>query len=117
MNQDILNQMKRYMNGVREADAEMMRPSFHSEATMYGFDEAENLVAEGSIDHLFTGIEQMSPIPNMVTEATILAETSNTASVKIELISESDGIHWTDFMNVIKIGDEWKIVSKIYHSK
>jgi len=41
--------------------------------------------------------------------------TGTAAIAKIELF-EGDKIIFTDYLSLYKIGDEWKIVSKIYHS-
>lgn len=117
MNQEILNQVSFYMYGTREADSAKMKPAFHENATMYGFAKDGSVEAAGSIQVLYDIIDSIQPMPDMTTEATILEETANTASVKIELISEVSDIHWIDLMNVIKIDGEWKIVSKIYHSR
>src|SRR4029077_13134048 len=59
----ITRTMDRYVAGARAGDGELMRPAFHSEATMSGY--CQGVEYSGSIGHVFKWVTANGPAPNI----------------------------------------------------
>ncbi|MGF6952432.1 hypothetical protein QF028_004937 [Neobacillus sp. B4I6] len=89
-----------------------MQPAFYKDAIMYGF-EVDGLV-EGSIQNLYDFVDQAGSTKELQARIDILDVEGTVASARIALGS-AHGATYTDFHQLLKIGGEWKIISKLFH--
>ena len=111
--EEIVEVINKYVQGVVSGKSEMMKPSFHKDATMFGYVNGVDLV-EGSIQNLFDGIDQGEPAPNIKARIDILDLEGTVASARA-ILEDGGAVLYTDLHHLIKIDGEWKIVSKMFH--
>lgn len=112
--QAILAVIDTYIEGLRAGRVNLLKKVFYKDAIMYGFSE-ENKITEGSVQHLYDIIEKNGALANVTSKNTIQHQTSNTASVLAELKNTAQNQNATDYLSLMKINGEWKIISKVYH--
>ncbi|PWV50611.1 nuclear transport factor 2 family protein [Chitinophaga sp. S165] len=112
--QAILAVIDTYIEGLKSGRVDLLKKVFYKDAIMYGFSE-ENKITEGSVQHLYDIIEKNGALVNVTSKNTIQHQTSNTASVLAELKNTSPNQNSTDYLSLMKINGEWKIISKVYH--
>ncbi|UOE52532.1 nuclear transport factor 2 family protein [Mucilaginibacter sp. SMC90] len=110
----ILTVIQTYIEGLRSGRTDLLKKSFYKDAIMYGF-SAENEITEGSVQHLYELIQKNGALAKVTSVNSILHQTSNTASVLAELKNTSPDHNSTDYLSLMKINGEWKIISKVYH--
>ena len=111
--EEIVEVINKYVQGVISGKSEMMKHSFHKDATMFGYVNGVDLV-EGSIQNLFDGIDQGEPAPNIKARIDILDLEGTVASARA-ILEDGGAVLYTDLHHLIKIDGEWKIVSKMFH--
>lgn len=111
--EEITEVLKRYVDGMAAGKSEMMKPSFHKNATMYGYVQGVGLI-EGSIENLYSITDKGGPDPNRQARIDILSVVETAAAARI-VIENARGATYTDFHHLLKIDGEWKIISKIFH--
>lgn len=107
----IAEALDKYVEGMVIGSSEVMKPSFYKGATMYGYALGFGLT-DGSIQTLFDMVDQAGPNTNLKAKIDILGIDGTAASARVIL---ENGAIYTDFMHLIKIDGEWKIISKIFH--
>jgi hypothetical protein len=111
--EEIVEVINKYVQGVVSGKSEMMKHSFHKDATMFGYVNGVDLV-DGSIQNLFDGIDQGEPAPNIKARIDILDLEGTVASARA-ILEDGGAVLYTDLHHLIKIDGEWKIVSKMFH--
>lgn len=102
-----------YLEGGTNNDFEMLKKAFHKNATMkYIRNGAYQEV--NAIDYFQTAIKP-GPKQNRKTKITNIDITGYAASARLEIDYPTSS--FVDYMNLIKIDGEWKIVNKIFHRK
>lgn len=110
----ILAVIDTYIEGLRTGRVDLLQKCFHKEAIMYGY-SIENKITEGSVQHLYDIIEKFGALKNVTSTNSVLHQTSNTATVLAELKTTAPHENSTDYLSLMKINGEWKIISKVYH--
>lgn len=110
----ILAVIDTYIEGLRTGRVDLLKKCFHKDATMYGY-SIENKITEGSVQHLYDIIEKQGALAKVTSKNSILHQTSNTASVLADLKTTAAHENSTDYLSLMKINGEWKIISKVYH--
>lgn len=110
----ILAVIDTYIEGLRTGRVDLLKKCFHKDAIMYGY-SIQNKITEGSVQHLYDLIEKHGALEKVASKNRVLHQTSNTASVLAELETTSSHENSTDYLSMMKINDEWKIISKVYH--
>ena len=100
-----------YLEGGTNNDFEMLSKAFHKNASMKFI--SNNIYKEVNAIEFFKKIIKPGPRQNRKTKITYIDINGFTASSKIEI--EYETMILTDYMNLLKIDGEWKIVSKIYN--
>lgn len=115
---DVIN--KAYVEGIHNnGDLNDTRNGFHSEFQMIAM--RNGTISRITIDDWIRRIEnsrQRNPNPSTEkASAKYLSVdvTNDVASVKLEL-HRAGKLVFTDYLYLYKTGDEWKIVSKVYHA-
>ncbi len=102
-----------YLDGGTNNDFETLKKAFHKDATMKFISNGE--YKEVNALEFFKKAIKPGPKQNRETRIVYINITGNVASAKLEINYET--FSFVDYMNLIKIDGEWKIVSKIYTRK
>lgn len=101
-----------YLDGGTNNDFETLKKAFHKTATMkYIADEYKEVNA---ID-FFKEVMTPGPKSTRKTRIDYINITGHAANAKLEI--DYKGFTYFDYMNLLKINGEWKIVSKIFYKK
>ncbi len=101
-----------YLDGGTNNDFNTLKKAFHEDATMKyitGDGEYKNVNA---ID-FFGSRMKPGPKQNRQTRITSIEVNGNAASARIEI--DYPDFRFIDYMNLLKINGEWKIVNKIFY--
>ncbi|HTT20112.1 MAG TPA: nuclear transport factor 2 family protein [Candidatus Sulfotelmatobacter sp.] len=114
----ITRTMHRYIAGARAGDGNLMRPAFHSSATISGY--CQGVEYTGSVEHVFHWIDENGPAPNITPRFARIEIIESIAVVHLEVQ------HWSgklaganarasDVFTLLKGNGEWKITHKLFH--
>jgi hypothetical protein len=90
--------------GVASGKSEAIKPAFHKDTIMYGF-EADGLV-EGSIQNLYDFVDQTVPAQNLQARVDILDIEGTVASARVALEIGND-VAYTDFHQLLNRYSIW----------
>ncbi|WP_190809832.1 nuclear transport factor 2 family protein [Flagellimonas sp. S3867] len=101
-----------YMEGGSNRDFDTLKKAFHDTATMKYI--TEEGYKEVNALEFFSGMKSGSRVDrvNRIAEITI---SGHAANARLEL--EYKDFTFVDFMNLLKIDGEWKIVNKIFYKR
>ncbi len=102
-----------YLEGGTNNDYETLKKAFHETATMKyitkeGYKEVNAL-------EFFSGMDATKPKQNRKTRIANITVSGHAANARLEI--EYPTFTFIDFMNLLKIDGEWKIVNKIFYRK
>ncbi|MEB3346974.1 nuclear transport factor 2 family protein [Aquimarina gracilis] len=101
-----------YLEGGTNNDFETLKKAFHETATMrYITDEYKEVNA---LEFFKKGMKP-GPKKNRKTKIDYINITGHAANAKLEI--EYPTFTFIDYMNLLKIDGEWKVVSKIFYRK
>jgi hypothetical protein len=114
----IVKTMQYYIDGSQAGNSELMRPGFHSEATLVGY--AGGNLLFGPVQELFDWIDGNGPAPDIEPSFASIEILETIAIVRLEVKQWSgklagSGVHMSDLFNLIKTEDGWKISQKMFH--
>ena len=110
---DVLAVVQGYVEGLKTGNVGQLKKTFHKDAVMYG--HLHEGLSQGSIENLYTYVEKFGAAPNIKTHLTVLHKTPTTAVVRVEMESDAADEDFTDYHSLIKVDEEWKVVSKLFH--
>lgn len=111
----IVEVLNKYNEGGAKADSAIMKPAFSEQATIFGIDSDNKLVG-GAIQGLFDTIDStFKPSPDAKAAIVRIDIVGTAASARIDT-NDISGFSFTDFFNLLKVEDNWTVVSKIYHT-
>lgn len=108
----ILKAMQSYINGAKSGRGAEMKPTFHADATIFGY-VGTDLFA-GPIQNLFDWNDQNGPARDVEVRVSSIDIVGSCAAVRLD-VDNWTGHRFTDFFNLLKFGDDWKVVSKIFY--
>ena len=101
-----------YLEGGTNNDFEMLKKAFHEDAMMkYMRDGAYTEV--NAIEFFGRGMDASKPPQNRETRVAEISVSGHAASARLEI--EYPTFMFVDYMNLLKIDGEWKIVNKIFY--
>ncbi|WP_394747541.1 nuclear transport factor 2 family protein [Spongiimicrobium salis] len=102
-----------YLTGLVNNDAKTLTKAFHPTATMkwIGKDYKEVNAIEG----LTKGMDGTPYKEKIKTRVVSVNIAGNTASAQLEI--QFPTFTYVDFMHILKVEEQWKIVSKIFHTR
>lgn len=109
----VIATIKTYVEGLRSGNPTLLSSVFHKDAIMYGYWNGH--LIEGSIENLFNSVEKAGAALQIKSHITVLHMTPTTASVRNEVEANAMMEDFTEYHSLIKINDEWKIISKLFH--
>ncbi|MET0571168.1 MAG: nuclear transport factor 2 family protein, partial [Pedobacter agri] len=110
--EEVLEVVNGYVDGLKSGNVEQLGKTFHKDAVMYG--HLKDGLSEGSIDNLYTYVEEFGAAENIKTRLDVLHKTSTTAIVRVEMESDAANEDFTDYHSLIKIDGQWKVVAKLF---
>jgi hypothetical protein len=110
--QKIETTLNYYLIGLVNDDAETLKKAFHPTATMKWVGKAYKEV--NAIEGL-TGGMNGEPLKEVKTRVVSVDIAGNAASAQLEI--QFPTFTYIDFMHLLKIDEEWKIVSKIFYTR
>jgi hypothetical protein len=101
-----------YLHGLKFNDVSSLKKSFYPEAKLF-FVKKDGSLGQLTQEQWYKGFEA-SAGKEEKGELTIVATdiTGNTASVKVREVYPTS--IYTDYVSLLKVGTQWKIVNKIY---
>ncbi|MGG5210108.1 nuclear transport factor 2 family protein [Chryseobacterium sp. MIQD13] len=105
--------LENYAEGLRTGNIELLKKSFHPDAIMYGF--WEEYFIEGGIANLYDSVAKHGAAPHLAAHIDILDKTENTALARVGYERNAAGKEGIDYHSLIKVGGEWKVISKLFH--
>ncbi len=108
----IAKTLQHYIDGARSGKGDEMKPAFHNDATIYGYAGAD--LFGGPIQQLFDWNDESGPAAELQTRIASIDLVDTVASVRLEL-NNWGGYRYTDFLTLLKVDGEWKIMSKVFH--
>lgn len=110
--ESIENTLNYYLEGGTANDFDMLKKAFHPTATMKSVGDEYK---EVNAIEFFNKNMKPGPKQDRVTRITSINVSGNAANAKIEI--EYSTFMFIDYMNMLRIDGEWKIVSKIFYKK
>lgn len=110
--EQIRSVVQHYIDGARSGKGDEMKPAFHNDATIFGF-IGDDLFA-GPIQKLFDWNDENGPAVDIVCHIANIDIEGTIATVRLESDNWT-GHRFTDFFTLLKFGDEWKIMNKVFH--
>lgn len=101
-----------YINGGRLASSKAAKPGFAEAATMSWSEDGK--LQSVPIQTLFDGFDSWQPTE--VSYEIINCEVAGDVAM-VAIDSQFGDAKYTDMFTLVKDGDAWKIVSKVYHTK
>ena len=114
----IVKTIQYYIDGSQTGRSELMRPGFHSEASIVGY--AGGSLLFGPIQQLYDWIDANGPAPDIQPTLASIEILESIAIVRLEVKQWSgklagSGVHMSDLFNLIKTDEGWKISQKLFH--
>lgn len=104
--------VKYYLDGGTNNDFAMLSQAFHQNATMKYIGDTYK---EVNALEFFKGVMKPGPAQNRQTRISYINVSGHAANAKLEI--EYPTFTFIDYMNLLKVDGEWKIVSKIFYKK
>ncbi len=101
-----------YIDGMKSGKGDDMKPTFHKDATIYGYAGAD--LFGGPIQLLFDWCDQSDPAAELEARIASIDVAKTVATVRLEL-TNLNGARYTDMFTLLKVDGEWKIMSKVFH--
>ena len=104
-----------YIQGHATGNGDFMRKAFHTDAKVMAFRDGKltNLTAEEFASR-FNG-KPAADEAQRKRRIEAVEITGNAGSAKIVL--DYPSVTYTDYMSLLKVGDEWKIVNKVFYAE
>lgn len=106
--------LQNYISGV-SGDGNRLEKAFHPSASVKYLDAKTGEFKDEPIAAFIVRVKSNTTIPKRTFEIVSLNIEGNAAQAKIKI--EADKLFMFDYMNLLKISGEWKIVSKIFSRK
>ncbi len=104
--------VEKYIEGGRKGDSSIMKPVFHENAQMSG--HGEDGAFSGPVQLLFDYVDGDAPASELEMRIANITISDETAASVVLNADHWLGVNYTDHFHLLKIGGEWKIISKIF---
>ena len=107
--------LENYIQGHATGNGDFMRKAFHTEAKIMAFRDGKltNLTAEEFASR-FNG----KPAPDEAQRKRRIESVEITGNAGVgKIVLDYPTVTFTDYMSLLKVGDEWKIVNKVFYAE
>ena len=101
-----------YIKGAISGNSNDMKPSFHKDATWYGY--VGDYLIEVTIQGLYDWHDNNGAASNLIYSIAAIDIIGNIANVKVELDNWT-GLRFTDLLNLLKIDGQWQVMNKVFY--
>jgi hypothetical protein len=104
-----------YIQGHATGNGDFMRKAFHTDAKIMAFRDGKlmNMTAEEFASR-FNG----KPAPDEAQRKRRIEHVEITGNAGVgKIVLDYPTITYTDYMSLLKVGDEWKIVNKVFYAE
>ena len=104
-----------YIQGHATGNGDFMRKAFHTDAKVMAFRDGKltNLTAEEFASR-FNG----KPAPDEAQRKRTIESVEITGNAGVgKIVLDYPTVKFTDYMSLLKVGDEWKIVNKVFYAE
>ena len=115
--EEIQNTVQLYFDGMYHSDTGLLKQAFHSAAFLMGY-------YEGNFAHIpletWLDIIGKTPAPSKNGEVYDMRIVSIDITETVAVVKVADlylGLRFTDYLSLVKTGDGWTIVNKVFHHK
>jgi hypothetical protein len=108
----ILGTLQHYVDGAKSGSSAEIKLAFHDQATIFGY-VGPDLFA-GAIQGFYEWHDSNGAAAEMQLRIVSVDVAGTVATVRIE-IDNWTGHQFTDFMTLLKVDGEWKIMNKVFH--
>ena len=108
----IVKAVQYYIDGAKSGKGDDMKPSFHKDATVFGYIGTD--LFAGPIQILFDWNDQNGPATELQAQIESIDIIDTVATVRLELDNWT-GHKFTDLFTMLKVDGEWKIMNKVFH--
>lgn len=105
--------LNNYLEAGRRGDSKILQKSAYKDAIMYSAPDGK--VTGGSITALFDYLDANPAAAELEAEITAIDIAGNIAYTKVES-SNWHGAKYTDMFLLVKENNEWKILTKVFHT-
>lgn len=105
--------MECYVKGGVEGKSEIMKKAFHADAIMYG--QHDGKLSGGPIQNLYDFVDNSPAAKDMKAEITAIAVHETIATARVES-QNWNGARYSDMFLLVKDGNDWKILTKVFHA-
>jgi len=109
----VKNAINNYLEAGRKGDSKILQPSAYKDAIMYSAPNGK--VEGGSIKALFEYLDNNPAALELDADITAVDIAGNVAYAKVES-DNWHGARYTDMFLLVKDGNEWKILTKVFHT-
>ncbi|MFY9622445.1 MAG: nuclear transport factor 2 family protein [Pyrinomonadaceae bacterium] len=106
--------LENYIQGHATGNGDFMRKAFHTDAKVMAFRDGKltNLTAEEFASR-FNG----KPAPDEAQRKRRIESVEITGNAGVgKIVLDYPTVTFTDYMSLLKVGDEWKIVNKVFYA-
>lgn len=109
----VIQAAQAYVDGLRDGDIAGIERAFHPSSIMWGY-SGEKLL-QGDAVPVFEGrFKSVGASPNVRSHLDILAIEPTAAVVRVDLENDVMGASFHDYLSLLKIDGQWKIICKIF---
>ncbi|MGH9935101.1 MAG: nuclear transport factor 2 family protein [Blastocatellia bacterium] len=107
--------LENYLKGQATGDGEFMRKAFHADAKVFSFRDGKlNQATSAEFAARFTG----KPAPDEAQRKRWIESVKITGNAGVGVIVlDYPTIKFTDYMSLLKVDGEWKIINKTFHAE
>ncbi|MBQ8676891.1 MAG: nuclear transport factor 2 family protein [Alphaproteobacteria bacterium] len=105
--------LNKYLEAGRQGKSEIMKPAFFESAIMYT--SAKGEISGGAIQGLYDYIDGNPAAPEIEAEITAIDIAGTVAYARVES-NNWNGARFSDMFLLLKEGNEWKILTKVYYT-
>ena len=107
----ILQVIQNYFEGTEKGNIALIREVFHEHAELKHI-KADGSLYEANLEHFINYLETHKGMPVLETHILSLDVASTIANAKVLFVFED--FIYVDFLNILRINQQWKIVDKVY---
>lgn len=102
-----------FVRSVAEGDSKYARTLFTEDAVLFGI--LDGVLEHGSIEQFYSNVDTVGAGENFKARIDVLAVEETVAVVRVLEEGWGGRIDFTDFLLLLKLGGEWKCVTKAYN--
>ncbi len=101
-----------YLHGLKFNDVDSFRKAFYPEARLY-FRKKDGTLGQLTQEQWYEGFAKSAGQEEKGDLRIVSVDVTGSAAA-VKVVEAYPGSTYTDYLNLLKLGDDWKIVNKIY---